>query len=82
MLKPVYFQRKPMLFWCSACRKWIDDSVVTNDQTHERARGGCGSFVLSVSDVREYSKNAACNPAVRQHEQMALQLNEPLTNRS
>lgn len=53
----INWQRKPKHFWCSACRKWVDDSRVSGDQTHERARGGCGEFVLDERDVRAHKQN-------------------------
>lgn len=50
-MKPIPWERKQLLFFCPACRRWIDDSMVTNDQTHDRTRGGCGEFVYAESDT-------------------------------
>ncbi len=49
-LKPIPWTRTPTAFICPCCGR-IDDSVVTGDQTHDIARGGCGQFVFSGNDI-------------------------------
>jgi hypothetical protein len=58
-MNDIPWTRKPVLFFCPACRRWIDDSFVTSDQVHDRTRGGCGEFVLTRADARMERKAAA-----------------------
>lgn len=48
-MKPIPWERKPKLFYCPACRRFLDDSGVTGDQVHDRTRGGCGEFCLDAA---------------------------------
>lgn len=50
-MKEIPWTRKPAFFFCPACGRWIDDSVVSGDQVHDRSQGGCGEFVLTRADA-------------------------------